>query len=189
MYPIVKRLLDIMISATALLLLSPLLLILVLLIALDSPGSPLFLQERTGRNNRVFKLIKFRSMVKDAPTMGSWRTEISDVRITRIGTFLRKTSLDELPQFWNVLKGDMSLIGPRPNTPAQESIYSPQAWQGRHRVRPGITGLAQVNGRSDIQLGQQIAYDLAYAAKPTFAMDMRIVVKTLGVVLRKLGTN
>lgn len=188
-YGVVKRGVDILSAATLLLLLLPLLAVLAILIRAETPGSPLFTQQRIGRRGKPFRFFKFRSMVKDAPLLGSWRTADNDPRITRVGKFLRATSLDELPQLWNVLIGDMSLIGPRPQTPQQQSLYTPEQWETRHRVRPGITGLAQVNGRSDILLEQQIAYDLAYTARPTLALDTSILLKTIALIFTRRGTN
>ena len=128
-------------------------------------------------------------MVKDAPKLGSFQTLDGDPRITRIGSFLRRTSLDELPQLWNVLIGDMSLVGPRPQTLAQEVQYRPDDWQNRHKVRPGITGLAQVNGRSDMLLEDQVRYDLTYASNLSLSQDIHILLKTIGLVLGKVGVN
>ncbi len=188
-YPCFKRLLDITASACGLLLLSPVLLVLALAIRAESPGSPLFFQQRVGQGGRLFRIVKFRSMVKDAPRLGGWSTEDNDPRITRLGRFIRKTSLDEIPQLWNVLTGDMSLIGPRPNTPQQESQYSPGQWVQRHVIRPGITGLAQVSGRSTLTTEQQIGYDIEYTKNMSLALDFRILAKTVSMVLTRTGTN
>lgn len=126
-------------------------------------------------------------MVADADKQG-FQTNDGDSRITPVGRFLRKTSIDELPQLWNVLIGDMSLVGPRPDTPMQESSYTPADWQLRHTVRPGITGLAQVNGRSNIGTEQRLAHDLDYAQNHNLLLDIRILLKTLSIVLGK-GAN
>ncbi|MEK6745421.1 MAG: sugar transferase [Pseudomonadota bacterium] len=189
MYNYVKRILDIAISFSILLLTFPLLLLLMLLVALETVGSPLFLQTRVGKNCNQFTLIKLRSMVKNAAELGSFQTAAGDARITRVGRFLRMTSLDELPQMWNVLVGDMSLVGPRPETPAQEALYTENDWQLRHRVKPGITGLAQVNGRSNLSPEERLRFDLEYAANCNFQMDMQIVAKTLKVVFTGRGAN
>lgn len=188
-YLLIKRTLDILASFMALLLLSPLLLAVALAIRLESEGSPLFFQQRVGQGMRPFCIVKFRSMVKNAAQLGGWQTQDADPRITKTGAFIRKTSLDELPQLWNVLIGDMSLIGPRPNTPQQNTQYTPEQWQGRHRVRPGITGLAQVSGRSGLTSEQQIAYDLEYIENMSLAQDIRILLKTVAMVLKRTGTN
>lgn len=188
-YSFFKRILDILAAASALLLLSPVMLAVALAIMLESPGSPLFFQTRTGKRLRPFRIVKFRSMVKNAPQLGGWQTQDADPRITRIGRFIRATSLDELPQLWNVLTGDMSLIGPRPNTPAQESQYEPAQWRARHFVRPGITGLAQVSGRSSLTTEQQIMFDLRYVGECSLRLDIDILIKTIAQVLRRAGVN
>lgn len=188
-YGHVKRAIDIAVSGTALLLLAPLLLLVAVLIKMETTGFPLFFQDRVGQGGRVFRMVKFRSMVKDAPSLGNWYTGHNDPRITRMGHFIRTTSIDELPQLWNVLTGDMSLVGPRPETPFQESLYGPVDWHIRHRVRPGITGLAQVKGRSSLNPEARLRYDLDYASQPTFAKDIRILLATVAQVLRKTGVN
>jgi lipopolysaccharide/colanic/teichoic acid biosynthesis glycosyltransferase len=189
MYAWLKRGMDIAISGTAIIMLAPLLLLLVLFIRLDSPGPALFMQPRIGRNGTVFHIIKFRSMVKDAPSLGPYWTADNDPRITRAGKFLRQTSFDELPQLINVFLGDMSLVGPRPDSPAQQELYSPETWRQRHRVRPGITGLAQVNGRSSITPEQRLEYDLAYAANPGFMTDLGILLKTVRIAIARADVN
>ncbi|MEQ1706320.1 MAG: sugar transferase [Rickettsiales bacterium] len=189
MYNYIKRILDVVVSLAILLLIFPLLLFLMILIGLDSSGSPLFLQKRIGQYGKQFTLLKLRSMVSNASQLGSFQTAAGDFRITRVGRFLRMTSLDELPQMWNVLVGDMSLIGPRPETPQQKSLYSENDWQLRHRVKPGITGLAQVNGRSNLSPEERLRFDLKYATECSLQMDMQIVAKTLKVVFTGRGAN
>ena len=189
MYQHIKRTIDISASLCALLILWPLLLVIAVLIRLESVGSPFFLQQRMGRNLRPFYIVKFRSMVKNAPIMGGFQTQDNDPRITRVGAFIRKTSMDELPQLWNVLMGDMSLVGPRPNTPAQENQYSKEAWKMRHSVLPGITGLAQVSGRSNLSSEQQVAYDLQYVREVSLGLDMRIIIQTALQLASKTGIN
>ncbi len=188
-YAPIKRAIDITASACGLLALAPVFVPISLAVALTSPGPVLFGHTRVGKHGKHFRMLKFRSMVKDASTTGSYQTAANDPRITKVGAFLRRTSLDELPQLINVLIGDMSLIGPRPDTPQQESNYTPEEWHARHRVRPGITGLAQVNGRSAISQEQRTAYDLAYAANPTLAGDIQIIRDTACKVLLREGTN
>lgn len=185
-----KRLFDISISITLLALLSPLLLLVALLIVLDSAGRPLFLQERIGQGGKRFRIVKFRSMVRDAAQRGSYMTETNDPRITKIGAWLRATSIDELPQLWNVLKGEMSLVGPRPETPAQEALYCAEDWALRHRVKPGITGLSQVNGRSNASTEQRLRDDLDYARiTPSVRVDIRILLHTARIVFARSGSN
>ena len=188
-YAVIKRIIDIVISAVACVALLPLFALIALVICVESSGSPIFTQQRIGLDMRPFAIFKFRSMVKNAPSLGSWQTAKDDPRITRVGKFLRTTSLDELPQLWNVLLGDMSLIGPRPDVPARQSWYTPADWELRHRVRPGITGLAQVSGRSDLPDDDQLRLDLEYAANPTLCGDIDIIHKTVSLVLRGSGVN
>jgi lipopolysaccharide/colanic/teichoic acid biosynthesis glycosyltransferase len=164
MYPLVKRLMDIVISLSALTLLMPLLALLAIIVCIDSPGTPFFMQERVGRGGCLFKMLKLRSMSKEIH--GPYWTVENDPRVTRVGRLIRRTSLDELPQLWNVLVGEMSLIGPRPDVPAQEKLYVAHAWKKRHQVKPGISGLAQVSGRSNLTVKRRLAYDLLYAANP-----------------------
>jgi len=158
-----------------------------LFIILTSPGGAIYRQTRVGKGCKPFELYKFRSMVAGADRHG-YQTQDGDARITPIGRIIRRTSIDELPQLLNVLKGDMSLVGPRPDTPMQKSNYTEADWQLRHSVRPGITGLAQVNGRSNISAVARLAYDLEYARNVSLRLDSMILLKTLGVITGK-GTN
>jgi Undecaprenyl-phosphate galactose phosphotransferase WbaP len=192
-----KRIFDIAFSLTVLIVLSPLYLLLVLLITLSSPGPIFYVQERVGRNYKRFDCIKFRTMVENADEVLMEMLEASprmrrefqdnfklrrDPRITWIGRFLRITSLDEFPQFWNVLKGDMSVVGPRPLVVEELPKY------GKYidrvlTVRPGITGLWQVSGRNDIPYPRRVQIDVYYANFHNFWMDLWIIVKTVGVVI------
>jgi lipopolysaccharide/colanic/teichoic acid biosynthesis glycosyltransferase len=175
----VKRLFDIIASAVALLLLSPLLLAAAIAVALETGLPVIFKQTRIGKGCQPFGMYKFRSMVKDAATQGPHFTNAGDPRITRVGRFIRKTSIDELPQLINVLKGDMSLVGPRPDVPAQQEGYRSEDWQERHTVRPGITGLAQAELRSAATTEQRLALDLQYVRSHSLAMDCRILWRTV----------
>ena len=174
-----KRLFDIAGAAFALLLLSPLLLGAALAVALDSGWPVLFRQTRVGRHGQTFDMLKFRSMVKNAAAIGPYFTSAADPRITRVGRFIRRTSLDELPQLINVLRGDMSLVGPRPDVPAQQTLYTPADWAERCSVRPGITGLAQALYRSDSTEAQRLEADLRYAREATLWLDLKICWWTL----------
>ncbi|MGB8956072.1 MAG: undecaprenyl-phosphate glucose phosphotransferase, partial [Tumebacillaceae bacterium] len=178
-----KRTFDIVFSLFALILLLPLLSLLALLVKLSSPGPVFFSQERVGKNRRTFAMYKFRSMkISTSETAATQWTTADDRRKTKIGAFLRKTSLDELPQFYNVLKGDMSIIGPRPERPYfvnQFKVDVPK-YMVKHRVRPGITGWAQVHGwRGDTSIEERIRYDIDYIENWTFALDLKIVLKTV----------
>jgi len=175
-----KRVVDIALSALALLLLSPVLLATAVAIALEDGRPVLFRQLRVGRGGREFGMYKFRSMVKNAAAIGPYFTSGDDPRITRTGRFIRRTSLDELPQLINVLKGDMSLVGPRPDVPAQRSLYTDGDWLLRCSVRPGITGLAQATLRSEATPEQRLELDLRYAREHGLPMDLCIMAKTAG---------
>ena len=157
-----KRAMDIVLAMAALLALAPLLLGAALAIALETGLPVLFRQTRVGLNGREFGMYKFRSMVKNAAQEGPYFTTDNDPRITRVGRFVRRTSIDELPQLINVLKGEMSLVGPRPDVPAQRSLYTQADWAQRCSVRPGITGLAQALYRSDSTEAQRLEADLRY---------------------------
>lgn len=183
-----KRLADMLLSLAALAALSPLLLATALAIALESGMPVLFRQARLGLGGREFAMYKFRSMVRDAASIGPWHTASDDPRVTRVGRWIRRTSIDELPQLLNVLKGDMSLIGPRPDVPAQRALYSDADWALRCSVRPGITGLAQALLRSDATSEQRLALDLRYAREHSLRLDLEILGLTLGRLTGK-GAN
>ncbi len=194
-----KRLFDIVASALLLLLLSPLFLLTAALLKLSSPGGPvLFIQTRIGYNRRPFKMLKFRTMVPDAEAKLEALEQLNeahgpvfkmkeDPRITPLGRFLRKTSIDELPQLWNVLKGEMSLVGPRP-LPLRDVAQFDAKWlQRRFSVKPGLTCLWQVNGRSHDNFHTWVQQDLAYIDQWSFALDLKILLKTIPAVLRGGG--
>ncbi|GIM45656.1 undecaprenyl-phosphate glucose phosphotransferase [Collibacillus ludicampi] len=178
-----KRAFDIVFSLVVLTILSPLFLFIAIGIKLTSPGPVLFVQERVGKNRRIFKMYKFRTMkVSSESVSDTYWTTPNDPRKTKFGTFLRKTSLDELPQFFNVLKGDMSIIGPRPERPyfVEQFKEDVPKYMLKHRVRPGITGWAQVNGwRGDTSIEERIRCDIDYIENWTFGLDMKIVIKTV----------
>lgn len=184
-----KRLFDIIVSASAFIFLLPFFAIIAIMIKLDSKGPVFFLHDRLGKNGKVFKVIKFRTMVVNAENMGQGIKidGLNDSRITKIGSFLRKTSLDELPQIFNVLCGSMSIVGPRP--PATYHPYKFEEYGEekvkRFTVKPGITGLAQVTVRNSAPWDERIAIDLEYIKKLTFIRDIRIILKTFIKVLRK----
>jgi lipopolysaccharide/colanic/teichoic acid biosynthesis glycosyltransferase len=178
-----KRAMDIVLAMAALLALAPLLLGAALAIALETGLPVLFRQTRVGLNGREFGMYKFRSMVKNAAQVGPYFTTDNDPRITRVGRFVRRTSIDELPQLINVLKGEMSLVGPRPDVPAQRSLYTPVDWAQRCSVRPGITGLAQALYRSDSTEAQRLEADLRYTREASLWLDLKICWWTL----RRLG--
>jgi lipopolysaccharide/colanic/teichoic acid biosynthesis glycosyltransferase len=173
-----KRLFDMLVSVLALLLLSPVMAAAAAAIALES-GRPIFFRQiRLGRGGAEFGMYKFRSMVRDAASIGPFSTVAGDPRITRVGQFLRRSSIDELPQLFNVLKGDMSLIGPRPDVPVQRSLYTDAQWAERCSVRPGITGLAQALLRSSGTEAQRLELDLRYVRERSFWLDLKIIAWT-----------
>ncbi len=182
-----KRALDIVLSAAALLLLAPLLLLIGLAVLLDSPGPALFRLRVAGRNGRAFDLLKFRTMIKDAQQKGDpFETAVDDPRITRVGGFLRRWSLDELPQLWNILRGEMSLVGPRPTFVEVARRYSPH--EGRRlQMRPGLTGWAQVNGRNLLPWPERVVFDLDYIERYSLWLDIKILARTLPALVRKEG--
>lgn len=176
--------LDILGSLSALVCLTIPFLIIVLVILLESKGAPFYRQARVGKHGRVFKIFKFRSMVNHADQIGPYYTSENDSRITKVGSFLRKTSLDELPQLLNVLLGDMSLIGPRPDVLAQKSLCTESEWQKRCELLPGISGLAQVRNRHFSTTKARLHYDLFYVEHVSFCLDMKIIWWTVKTVLK-----
>ena len=182
-----KRLTDILLSLAALVLLSPVLLLAAMAVMLDSGLPILFRQTRVGLKGREFGMFKFRSMVKNAASTGPYFTDTNDVRITRVGQFIRRTSIDELPQILNVLLGDMSLVGPRPDVPVQKSLYAPEDWARRCSVRPGITGLAQVLIRSMGTHQSRLDLDLRYISEQSTLADIKIMWLTLARLNGKGG--
>lgn len=180
-----KRFLDIIISFICLVVALPVMIVVAVAIKLDSRGPVLFKQERVGMQCKSFKIYKFRSMRVNSDKEGPYFTAAGDSRITRVGKLLRKTSLDELPQLMNVLVGHMSLVGPRPDVPAQEELYHPQEWLRRHQVRPGITGLAQATIRSEATMEQRKQLDLEYVDNASVAFDLKILLWTIRQVIKK----
>jgi len=183
-----KRLVDIMLSSVALLLLWPVLALATMAIALESGFPVLFRQTRLGLAGQEFGMLKFRSMGKNAAASGPYFTLTNDPRITKMGKFIRRTSIDELPQIFNVLRGDMSLVGPRPDVPAQRSLYSDADWAQRCSVRPGITGLAQAKIRSEGTAEDRLALDLLYTHQSNLWFDLKILWWTLARLTGK-GSN
>ena len=182
----IKRVLDFLLSLTALVVLSPILLILTVLGAVKMKGNPFFTQLRPGKNEKVFKLIKFRTMTCQKDASGNLLPDAQ--RLTGYGKLLRSTSLDELPELINILKGDMSIVGPRPLLVAYLPLYNEQQ-RHRHDVRPGLTGLAQINGRNAITWEDKFRYDIAYVKDITFAKDVKIIFGTVKAVFCRQGIN
>lgn len=181
-----KRLIDCLAALFGLLLLSPIFLIVMLALMIANRGKPFFFQARPGKDERIFKIIKFKSMNDKKDKEGNLLPDAQ--RLTKAGSFVRKTSLDEIPQLINVLKGDMSLIGPRPLRTHYLPLYSEEQ-KRRHSVRPGITGWAQVNGRNAISWTKKFEYDIWYVEKISFLLDIKILFMTIKKVFIKEGIS
>ena len=181
-----KRFFDILISLIAILILWPIMLIIYIISLIVLKGNPIFKQYRPGKNNKIFALYKFRSMTNKTDKDGNLLPDKD--RITAYGKFLRKTSLDELPQLFNILKGDMSIVGPRPRM-VEECVFLDQTQQSRFKVRPGITGWAQVNGRNEITFDKVVQYDKEYVENLSLKFDIKILFKTIGYVFKRKGIN
>lgn len=187
-YSCIKRVFDVVVSAVALVLLSPLLLAVAVVIKMDSQGSVIFSQSRVGKNGNPFNVYKFRTMRTDAPHYAA-TSELCDpyAHITRVGRFLRKTSIDELPQLINVFKGDMSLIGPRPLIMNESDIHKLRMREGVYDIRPGVTGWAQINGRDCVSAEEKVYFDKEYLLHRSFLMDGIILFRTVLVVIGGQG--
>jgi len=195
-----SELFDRIAAALGVAVLGPLIALLSLLVKLSSPGPALFKQERIGLRGRTFTMMKFRTMTDNAHKVWAPPQRVNDFstfvfhsiwpdkRVTPLGRIMRRASLDELPQLFNIFRGDMRLVGPRPDEPYVVEQYRPE-FHRRHDVKPGLTGLAQVSGRSDLTYSQMMAYDLNYVDHHPFARDLAILARTLSVVLRKEGAR
>lgn len=187
MYPkLFKPVVDVVIALFTLLLLSPLLLLIIFFLIFSNKGNPFFVQNRPGKNGKIFKIIKFKTMNSKKDEKGILLPDYQ--RLTFFGKIVRKTSLDELPQLINVLKGDMSLVGPRPLLPEYLSLYNKEQ-QKRHHVKPGITGWAQVNGRNALSWEEKFTYDVEYVEKISPQLDSKIIFTTMKKVVRRHGVN
>lgn len=180
----IKRLLDFTLSLFAILVLSPFLLIFTAVGAIVMKGNPFFTQDRPGKDEKIFKLIKFRTMTCETDENGELLPD--DMRLTTYGKFIRSTSIDELPELINILKGDMSIIGPRPLLVKYLPLYSEEQ-RKRHLVRPGLTGLAQASGRNAVSWEEKFAFDIQYVHNITFVNDIKILFKTVGAVFAREG--
>lgn len=189
-----KRAFDVLVSSAGLIVLSPLSLLIALAIKLDDGGPVLFSQERVGLNGRVFKAHKFRSMVVDAErNTGAVQATFDDPRITRVGRILRASAFDELPQLWNIVTGEMSVVGPRPLRPGESDttadgthvpLNTIRGYEVRHRVRPGLTGLAQVYAPRDLPRTGKFRYDLLYQRRASLCLDLRLVLQSFWITVR-----
>ena len=182
-----KRLLDLLIAVPAAVVSAPFVGLLALAIRLESPGHPIYTQTRVGRGGELFSIYKLRTMVRGAEFTGAGLAiQEGDERITRIGAFLRRTSLDELPNLWNVLRGEMSIVGPRPTLAVQVEQYT-ERQRGRLAVKPGITGWAQINGRASLPWPERIELDLWYVEHRSLRLDLKILARTARMVLAGEG--
>ena len=182
----IKRMLDFTLSLMALIVLSPVLLVLVIVGAIKMKGNPFFTQDRPGKDEKIFKLIKFRSMTCETDAQGNLLPD--EVRLTRYGKFLRASSLDELPELINILKGDMSIVGPRPLLVRYLPLYNAEQ-KHRHDVRPGLTGWAQVNGRNTLSWEDKFRYDVDYVNQISFALDVKVIFMTVKKVFCREGIS
>lgn len=185
-YPVIKRLFDFLSALIGLMIISPLLITLIIILSINNNGKPFFYQQRTGKYGKIFTIIKLKTMNDKTDTNGNLLPALE--RVTKVGNFCRKYSLDELPQLFNIIKGDMSLIGPRPLLPQYLQHYN-ERQNRRHEVLPGITGWAQVNGRNAISWEQKFEYDVYYVDKQSFSLDFKIFVKTIDKVINRADIN
>jgi lipopolysaccharide/colanic/teichoic acid biosynthesis glycosyltransferase len=190
-YLYLKRAYDIFLAAVGFIIALPIVVIFAILIVLETPGSPFYVQERMGKNGKRFKMIKLRSMRIDAEKEGAKWAEVNDPRVTKVGAFIRRTRIDELPQLVSVLKGDMSIIGPRPERPYFTAKFNKEikGFENRLLVKPGLTGLAQVSGGYDISPREKLQYDLAYIQNLTFSLELKILLKRFKVIFTGEGAR
>jgi O-antigen biosynthesis protein WbqP len=184
-----KRAFDLAVSLGAALVLLLPLAVVALLVRLTSPGPALYWSDRVGRNNAIFRMPKFRSMRVGTPALATHLLQEPQAYLTPIGGFLRKSSLDELPQLWSVIRGDMSLVGPRPALFNQHDLIALRTERGVHTLLPGLTGLAQINGRDELPIPQKVALDAEYLQRQSMALDIRILWETLLKVIRRDGVS
>ncbi|MCL2096961.1 MAG: sugar transferase [Oscillospiraceae bacterium] len=182
----IKRFSDVVMSALGLVVLSPVLLIVCILVRIKLGSPVLFKQDRAGKNEKIFTIYKFRSMTNAKDENGNLLPD--EVRLTKFGKWLRSTSIDELPELWNIIKGDMSVVGPRPLLADYLPYYSGEE-KRRHDVRPGLTGLAQVNGRNMVDWDGRLKYDVEYISGVRFSADLKIILKTVKIVLTRRGIS
>jgi O-antigen biosynthesis protein WbqP len=182
-----KRALDILVALAALISLSGLLVLIAIAVKLTSRGPVLYWSDRVGQDNQLFRMPKFRSMRVETPVVATHLLETPHQWVTPIGSFLRKSSLDELPQLWSILVGDMSLVGPRPALFNQRDLIDSRTEHGVHRLRPGLTGWAQINGRDEIPVQEKVALDTWYLTHQSLGLDFRILLLTVVKVLRSDG--
>lgn len=184
-----KRGFDVILACVLLVLLAPLLVCIWVLVRVTSPGPILYWSDRVGQGNRLFSMPKFRSMQVDTPAVATHLLEEPDRYLTPVGSFLRRTSLDEMPQLWSVLVGDMSFVGPRPALFNQDDLIALRTQHGVHELVPGITGWAQVNGRDELPIPDKVRLDVEYLRRRSFGFDIRILLLTMTSILLKKGIS
>ena len=182
-----KRFFDILVALPLFLLTLPLLILVAILIRVTSKGSALHWSDRVGKENRIFRMPKFRSMRVDTPQLPTHLLSDAGCYLTPIGSFIRRTSLDELPQLFSILKGDLSFVGPRPALFNQDDLISLRTERGIHQLVPGLTGWAQVNGRDELPIPVKVQFDLEYLQRQSLTFDLQIIAKTISKVLRSEG--
>lgn len=188
-YLITKRLVDLVLAVGAAIVLAPVILLLAVAIRLTSPGPAIYWSSRVGRDNRLFRMPKFRTMQLGVPELATHLLPQPDTCVTPIGGLLRSSSLDELPQLWSILKGDMSFVGPRPALYNQHDLVALRTRQGVHRLLPGLTGWAQINGRDELPIAEKVALDAAYLQRRSLAFDLQILLRTLRKVASREGIS
>ena len=184
-----KRLFDLVVALVAAVFLTLPILVVALAVWMTSPGPALYWSDRVGRNNRIFKMPKFRSMRIDTPAVATHLLQSPDQWLTPIGSFLRKSSLDELPQLWSILKGDMSFVGPRPALFNQNDLIALRTEKGVHELLPGLTGWAQINGRDELPIPQKVQLDVEYLHRRSFFFDLEILWGTVLKVIARDGVS
>jgi O-antigen biosynthesis protein WbqP len=184
-----KRIFDIFLASLAILLLSPLMFFILVIIRLSSEGPVLHWSDRIGQHQLIFKMPKFRTMLLETPPLATHLLENADHYFTSVGPFLRKSSLDELPQLWSILKGDMSFVGPRPALFNQHDLINLRTKAGVDKLVPGLTGLAQINGRDEISIQKKVEFDLEYLRQRSFFFDLKILWMTILKVIRRDGVS
>ncbi len=191
MYMFTRRFMDLFLSIIGLIITLPIMLFTMLVIVLESPGLPIFTQERVGLNGKTFKIYKLRSMRNDAEKNGPQWASKNDARVTKVGQFIRKTRIDELPQLFNVIKGDMSIIGPRPERPVFVKQFNEEipGFNKRLLIKPGLTGWAQVNGGYECSPEEKLNYDIYYIKNMSYLLDVKIVFRTVKVIFTGEGAR
>jgi O-antigen biosynthesis protein WbqP len=184
-----KRSIDVLAAASGLVLLAVPMIVIAALVKATSPGPVLYWSDRVGQNNRIFRMPKFRSMRAETPAVATHLLADTHLHLTPIGSLLRKSSLDEIPQLWSILLGDMTIVGPRPALFNQDDLIGLRTEAGVHRLRPGLTGWAQVNGRDELPIDEKVKLDVEYLERQSLWMDLKTMILTLGKVLRSSGVS